>query len=132
MTIRPIPALAFLAAFAGLSPALPAATPASKIKPTSDAEVERDIRARLAKSKISADKFEVHVRNGVATFEGRTDVIQHKGTATRMAKSAGAKQVNNKIAISQAARDKAAGNLTTGRRRAQVKRSEEVARSAPR
>lgn len=131
MTIRPLSALAFFAAIAGLSPALPAATPA-KPKPTSDAEIEHNIRARLSRSKISADKFEVHVRGGVATLQGHTDVLQHKGVATRLAKAAGAREVNNKIEVSQAAKDKAANNLTTGRRRAQVKRSEEVARSAPR
>lgn len=131
MTIRPLPALAFFAAIAGSSPALPAATPA-KLKPASDTEIERDIRARLARSKISADKFEVHVRAGVATLVGRTDVLQHKGVATRFAKAAGAREVNNRIEVSQAAKDKAADNLAKGRRRAQVKRSEEVARSAPR
>jgi len=97
-----------------------AATQATK----SDAEIEKDIRARLAKSKISTDKFQVHVQGGVATLEGKTDVIQHKGVATRMAKSAGAVAVVNQIQISEAAREKAANNLETGRRRAQIKRSE--------
>ena len=48
--------------------------------------MEAVIRAKFAKSKIDADKFQVHVQGGVATIEGKTDVIQHKGTATRMAK----------------------------------------------
>lgn len=90
----------------------------------SDAEIEKDIRARLAKSKISQDKFQVHVQGGIATFEGKTDVIQHKGVATRLAKSAGAVAVVNHIQVSEAAREKAAKNLETGRRRAQVKRGE--------
>lgn len=90
----------------------------------SDAEIEKDIRARLAKSKISQDKFQVHVQGGIATFEGKTDVIQHKGVATRLAKSAGAVAVVNHIQISEAAREKAARNLESGRRRAQVKRGE--------
>ena len=90
----------------------------------SDAEIEKDIRARLAKSKISQDKFQVHVQGGIATFEGKTDVIQHKGVATRLAKSAGAVAVVNHIQVSEAAREKAANNLETGRRRAQVKRGE--------
>jgi osmotically-inducible protein OsmY len=89
-----------------------------------DAEIEKDFRARLARSKISADKFQVRVQGGVATLEGKTDVIQHKGVATRMAKSAGAVAVVNHIQISDAAREKAAGNLETGRRRAQIKRGE--------
>jgi hypothetical protein len=41
-----------------------------------------------------------------------------------MAKSSGAKRVVNNIKISDEAREKAAGNLDQGRRRAQVKRSE--------
>jgi len=104
----------------------PSATP----RPTgqarlSDAEIEAAIRAKLAKSaKISQDKFQVHVQGGVATLEGKTDVVQHKGTATRMAKSAGALAVNNKIQVSDAAKEKSANNLEEGRRRAQIKRGD--------
>jgi osmotically-inducible protein OsmY len=98
--------------------------PASNPPAPSDAEIEKIIRAKLAKSKISADKFTVRVSGGVATLEGRTEVIQHKGTATRMARSAGARQVVNRIEVSEAARMKASGNLASGRRRAQIKRSE--------
>jgi BON domain-containing protein len=91
----------------------------------SDAQIEAAIRARLAKSpKLGPERFQVHVQGGVATIEGKTDVVQHKGTATRMAKSAGALAVNNHIQISDAAKEKAAANLETGRRRAQVKRSD--------
>jgi hypothetical protein len=78
----------------------------------------------LAKSKIGADGFKVHVQGGVATWEGRTDVIQHKGAATRMAKTAGAVAVVNHIQISDAARQRASDNLEKGRRRAQIKRGE--------
>jgi hypothetical protein len=98
----------------------------------SDAQLEKAIRAKLLKSKISADGFQVHVQGGVTTFEGKTDVLQHKGTATRLAHNAGAVQVVNRIQVSQAARDKAAGNLAKGRRRAQVKRGETTARSQAR
>jgi hypothetical protein len=90
----------------------------------SDAQIEAAIRAKLAKSKIGADGFTVRVQGGVATFEGRTDVVQHKGAATRMAKAAGAVAVNNRIQVSDAARKRAAANLQTGRRRVQVKRGE--------
>ena len=91
----------------------------------SDRQIEAAIRAKLAKSpKLGPEKIEVHVQGGVATLEGRTDVVQHKGTATRMAKSAGALAVNNHIQISDAAKQKAAANLETGRRRVQVKRGE--------
>jgi len=90
----------------------------------SDAVIEANIRARFAKSKINADKFSVHVQGGIATIEGRTDVMQHKGVATRMAKSGGALAVNNHVQISDAAKQKAADNLEKGRRRAQVKRGD--------
>ena len=98
----------------------------------SDAQVEKAIRARFGSSKIATNKFQVHVQGGVATLEGQTDVIQHKGTATRLARLAGASQVVNKIQVSQAARDRATANLAKGRRRAQVKRGEATARSEPR
>jgi osmotically-inducible protein OsmY len=97
-----------------------------------DAELEKAIRARFAASKIASHHFQVHVQGGVATLEGQTDVLQHKGTATRLAKNVGAIRVVNKIQVSQAAREKAAGNLAKGRRRAQIKRSESTPRSAKR
>jgi hypothetical protein len=93
--------------------------------PTStDAALENAIRQRFARSKSGADKFTVRVQGGVATIEGKTDVVQRKSAATRMAKTAGAKKVVNKIEVSEAARRDASANLATGRRRAQVKRSE--------
>src|SRR5215831_12032291 len=88
----------------------------------SDPQLEAAIRARFGRSKIDADHFKVHVQGGVATIEGRTDVIQHKGVATRMAKTAGAVAVTNRVEISDEARAKAAGNLEQGRRRVQVSR----------
>jgi len=91
---------------------------------SNDVNIEKAIRAKLAASKISRNKFEVHVQGGVATLTGKTDVLQHKGTATRLARSAGATQVVNRIEVSEAAKEKAASNLESGRRRAQVKRSE--------
>jgi len=127
-----------LAAWTPASPAPPAAKPATTAKKTSaalartvavtpaqsDAALEKAIRARFAESKIAADKFEVHVQGGRATITGNTDVLQHKGTATRLARAAGAGEVLNKIEPSDAAREKAAANLTKGRRRAQIKRGE--------
>jgi BON domain len=94
----------------------------------SDTQLEAVIRAKFAKSKINADGFTVRVQGGVATIDGKTDVVQHKGTATRMCRTAGAVVVNNRVQISDAARLKAAGNLQEGRRRVQVKRGD--ARSA--
>jgi osmotically-inducible protein OsmY len=89
-----------------------------------DAQIEAEIHARLAKSLIGKDGFTVRVQGGVAYWDGTTDVVQHKGSATRMAKSAGAKKVVNNIKVGDAAKQKASGNLEQGRRRAQIKRSE--------
>jgi hypothetical protein len=119
---------AFIAARAAPAPkpTVKTAAPRSSSAPAlSDAQIENAIKAKLAKSKIGADHFKVRVQGGVAYWEGTTDVIQHKGSATRMAKSAGARAVVNNITISEAARQKAASNLATGRRRAQIKRSED-------
>ena len=106
-----------------------AAAPARKTAgragaPAGDREIEAAIRARFARSKIASNNFQVHVQGGVATLEGRAEVMQHKGTATRLAKAAGAREVVNRIEISEAARQKAAANLAKGRRRAQIKRGE--------
>jgi osmotically-inducible protein OsmY len=98
---------------------------------SADARIEADIRARFAKSKINADRFTVRVQGGVATLEGRTDVIQHKGVATRLARSGGATAVNNRIQISDAARRKAAASLEKGRRRVQLQRAEPGAETQP-
>jgi hypothetical protein len=98
--------------------------PAQGTTAEEDKKIEAAIRAKLDKSKIGKDGFKVHVQGGVATWEGSTNVLQHKGAATRMAKSAGATAVVNHIKVSDEAKDKAAGNLDQGRRRAQVKRSD--------
>jgi hypothetical protein len=89
-----------------------------------DVQIESEIRTRLAKSVIGKDGLTVRVQGGVAYWDGATNVVQHKGAATRMAKSAGAKKVVNNIKVGEDAKQKAAGNLEQGRRRAQVKRSE--------
>src|SRR5579871_6406332 len=80
----------------------------------SDAEIEATIKAKLAKSKIGKDGFQVHVKNGIATWTGSTAVMQHKGAATRMAKTAGAIRVVNNIKVSETEMDKAKSNLTGG------------------
>ena len=106
-------ALALVVASAGLSQAASVAGKpaplASKTLP--DSQVERTIRAKFMKSKINAEHFTVTVQNGVATIEGKTNVIQHKGVATRLAKTGGAIAVRNNIQISEAAKEKAAAKL---------------------
>jgi hypothetical protein len=116
-------ACVLIAALAGSTPAVSAdkpiimtvsaSAPVKNAPPRglSDATIEQTIRMKLAKSKIGKDGFKVRVQNGVAYWEGKTDVIQHKGAATRMAKTAGAVAVVNHIQISEAARRKAADRL---------------------
>ncbi len=79
--------------------------------PHTDAQIDATIRAKLAKSKIGKDGFKFHVQHGVVTWEGSTNIIQHKGSATRMARTAGATQVINNIQISASAKAKAVGQL---------------------
>ena len=66
-------------------------------KTPADAQIERSIMTKLSKSKLNADHFTVSVSKGVATIEGSTNVMQHKGVMTRMAKSCGAVAVHNNI-----------------------------------
>jgi BON domain len=105
-------------------PAAPKAAPVAGVSAQQDKEMEAAIRAKLLKSKIGKDGFTVHVQGGAAFWEGSTNVVQHKGAATRMARTAGARRVVNNIKVSDAAKQAAAGNLDQGRRRAQIKRSE--------
>jgi BON domain len=70
-----------------------------------DAQIDAAIRAKLAKSKIGKDGFKFHVQRGVVTWEGSTNVMQHKGSATRMARAAGALQVVNNIHVNGAGKD---------------------------
>jgi hypothetical protein len=118
--------LTALATLAAQQRGVPPKQPVTAKPQIGDVELEKAIRTRFAQSKAGADKFTVHVQGGVATIEGKTDVVQRKSAATRMAKTAGAKQVLNKIEVSQAAKQKASDNLAQGRRRAQVKRSDAV------
>jgi hypothetical protein len=87
----------------------------------SDAEIEATIRAKLAKSKIGKDGLQVHVKDGVATWTGATSIMQHKGAATRMAKTAGAVQVVNNIKVSEGAPLPGKGNAVGQPRHVQVK-----------
>jgi hypothetical protein len=130
--------LALLAAFFPIAAQQhPAAAPAHQRAAAStapvkltDAQIEAGIRIKLAKSKIGPEKFRFKVQGGVATIEGKTDIIQHKGAATRIAHTAGATGVNNHIEISDAAKQKATDNLAKGRRRAQIVRGEPRTTSA--
>jgi len=88
---------------------------ATVVKPAlPDAQIEHTIQQKFTKSKINAEHFTVSVKDGVATINGKTNVMQHKGVATRLAKSSGARSVKNQIVISDAAKAKAAAQLHNG------------------
>jgi len=108
-----LPVLAALLSFPmeAIATGRAASKPTSTAPARSDSQIEALIRAKLAKSKIGKDGFKFHVQHGVVTWEGTTNVIQHKGSATRMARTAGATQVINNIQISDSAKAKAAANL---------------------
>jgi hypothetical protein len=106
-----VSALALAVVFAGLSQATSVGKPVAGASKIPDAQIERNIRAKFAKSKINVEHFTVSVQNGVATIEGKTNVIQHKGVATRLAKTGGAVIVQNHIQVSDAAKAKAAARL---------------------
>lgn len=70
-----------------------------------DAALERAITQRFAKSAIASNGFTVSVSGGVATLRGSAKVAQHKGVATRLAKSVGAREVRNQIELAPSARE---------------------------
>jgi osmotically-inducible protein OsmY len=86
----------------------PKAAPKSTSTAASDQDIRQKIEAKLAKSRLAADHFSVSVSHGVATIEGVTDVPQHKGIMTRMAKAAGATGVRNNVRVSDAGKAKTA------------------------
>lgn len=113
-----------LVAIGGPNQRATAATPVSAAKQPktltlsrapADAQIEREIKNKLAKSKMNREHFTVSVVKGAATLEGTTNVMQHKGAMTRMAKSSGATSVHNNIRISDAAKNKAIASLQRGR-----------------
>lgn len=64
-----------------------------------DAAISARIKQRLARSKLKTDGLHYRVQDGVVEWSGSVQVPQRKGAATRMAKSAGAKRVVNRIAV---------------------------------
>ena len=82
-----------------VAPAKPAPvkTAAASSATAGDKRIEAAIRTKLARSKIGKDGFTVRVQGGVVYWDGTTGVPQHKGAATRMAKTAGAVAVINNI-----------------------------------
>jgi hypothetical protein len=118
MKLRIFSALVFLVASAGWNQAFPAAKSGKtqiQNQHLTDSQMEGVLHTKLAKSKMANEGWTVHVHNHVVTWEGKTNVIQHKGAATRMAHTAGATEVVNNIKISEAARLKAAERLAKNR-----------------
>jgi hypothetical protein len=107
--------LVLAAAMAGPDQAASAAKPKTVAARLPDAQIEQIIRAKFTKSKINAEHFTVSVKDGVATINGKTNVIQHKGVATRLARTGGALAVQNRIQVSDEARAKAAAKLAKAR-----------------
>jgi hypothetical protein len=100
------------AAAAGSGGRAPSTTTAKPVAGTvSDAQLDATLRAKLAKSKVGKDGFKFHVQHGVVTWEGQTSVPQHKGAATRMARTSGALQVINNIQVSDEAKAKSLSQL---------------------
>ena len=125
---RFLSALAVAAALTGLSQAASVAKPvtgaplpkatakkADPVRVLPDAQIEHIIQMKFAKSKINTEHFTASVTNGVATLGGKTNVIQHKGVATRLAKKGGAIAVENHIQVSEEAKAKAAATLAKNR-----------------
>src|SRR3984885_805271 len=92
--------------FAANTPAHPAAS-----AQPNDSQISTTIRTKLAKSKIGAEGFKFRVEKGVGTWEGHTEVPEHKGAATRRARAAGAAQVINNIEVGAAGKAKASAQL---------------------
>ncbi len=117
-------ALAFLSAQPHARPPAQTHNRATAAPKLSDAEIQARIQAKLAKSKIGKNGFKFTTAGGITTIEGKANVVQHKGAATRLARTAGARAVVNNIQISPEAKAAAKAKLDSGRRRAQVKRGE--------
>jgi osmotically-inducible protein OsmY len=97
-----------LAVFVGPTKAATSPTKAAAVQSrgsVSDEQLEATIKTKLTKSKIGKDGFHFKVQRGVVTWEGTTNIGQHKGAATRMARSSGAAQVVNNIKVLNTGKD---------------------------
>jgi len=85
-----------------------------------DLQLEERIREAIGRSKAQIQNFQVRVRNGVAVLEGTANLVQHKALATRLARRAGARQVENRIQLTEAARQRLKRSHRSQPRRVQV------------
>lgn len=75
-----------------------------------DNRISADLAARLRRSKLAADGVRFSVKDGVVTWEGQVAIPQRKGAATRMAKAAGARVVQNRIRLGAGSSPSSANN----------------------
>jgi len=87
---------------------------------SADGQILAAIRAKMVKSKVASDHFKFSVQNGIVTIEGQTSVTQHKGVATRIARTSGAAGVRNLIQVSAEGKAKTAATLSRGEKAATV------------
>jgi osmotically-inducible protein OsmY len=101
------PLMALTAALTPMAAATsPTKAPAAQSRAAvSDEQLEATIKTKLTKSKIGKDGFHFKVQRGIVTWEGNTSIGQHKGAATRMARSSGAAQVINNIKVLNTGKD---------------------------
>lgn len=64
-----------------------------------DALIASRLKAKMSRSKLKADGLQYRVEGGTVEWSGTVNIPQRKGAATRMAKSAGAKRVLNRIVV---------------------------------
>ncbi|MCC7153729.1 MAG: BON domain-containing protein [Bryobacterales bacterium] len=64
-----------------------------------DQTIVQRIQKSFAQSKLRDEHFIVKLEGEAVILEGRTRISQHKGTATRLAKNAGASNVINRIEV---------------------------------
>ena len=93
----------------------PSAAPKATTPNLPDAALQQIIQEKFSRSKAGGGKFQVKVQSGVAYLSGKADIVQHKGSATRMARTAGAKKVVNNIVVSEAGKQRAVRAMEKGR-----------------
>jgi hypothetical protein len=71
--------------------------------PGEDAAIEARLKSKLMRSKLRGDGLQYRVKDGVVEWMGKVGTPQRKGAATRMAKSAGARKVLNRIVVNAGA-----------------------------
>ena len=66
-----------------------------------DALIASRLKSKMARSKLKSDGLHYRVDGGTVEWSGTVKIPQRKGAATRMAKSAGAKRVLNRIVVQE-------------------------------